>query len=979
MKIVSNNYLDEKYLRAVDRYSLLATLFAAVVIAANFLVLLLNGENQQTPFTNSIVPVTIFFSALGALLVARHARSGPLQLDRHYSIAWLCMSVGLFVSGLGVTIFGLLQDKAPSLFSSGYGIITLIFYPLTCIGLFLLPSSPRIRISAVFDVLITSFCLLGVFWFFVTNTPATLHMNTLLTGDMFFLLYPCCDIFLLFVLFLFFEQGVESTWRPAYMLLGLGLLASLFTHVAIVYTSIFANTSRGIISYIDLFWLAGLLLIGLATVYQYTALAHHVEKEQGQQHTALTTINLPEGGKTRSEQNFLRSWLRVQNMYIPLALFICCLVFYYMLHQQQVPGTFLFLTVCTSILIVVRHFFASRENNLLLREREQRYDIAEHVRALVSQLSDIQSFDSLCDRFVQIAVHDFGFTFAMLLLVEEYNSPLTSQSHILVNTTSLSTHPTRWRLRGDTILYRTVAMGKRVTVDWDVHTADTPAEVRVWLSKQHFPAMVFFPILYRDKILGSLGVARHVLSQRSQSEAIVVRVFTEQIAALIEHAYLYREARDHEAFALAMATISKRLNAVVVELTEISKLICEEGVRALPADYAVLYAVQDNASFVPLATSQYNDDLITTLQQWPGFSLTEYEAETDKARHPFLLDMAQRGREHSQGKPGRNSRPELRVPSLRAKLARHFVQTAILAPLVSGGQLIGLLLFARVTAPGLSNDFCFDVQDLPHAQDFVEQAGIAFANARLYEHLRSTHERLKELDQLKDQFMVTASHELRTPLTAVQGYIELMAQYDDVLQPEQRREFLHKAQMGCEELAVLLRNVMDASRLEIEAGIKQSLLSRINVKEMIQKVQVMIEPQVKHEHRNVTIEVPAHLHVHADPVRLHQVLLNISSNALKYSSPGSPITFSARLSSGQEQAVVISIKDRGKGIMPEDQVNLFQRFVRLESDLNSPVRGSGLGLYISRRLIEAMEGKIWIESRGIPGEGSTFHIQLPAA
>jgi len=76
--------------------------------------------------------------------------------------------------------------------------------------------------------------------------------------------------------------------------------------------------------------------------------------------------------------------------------------------------------------------------------------------------------------------------------------------------------------------------------------------------------------------------------------------------------------------------------------------------------------------------------------------------------------------------------------------------------------------------------------------------------------------------------------------------------------------------------------------------------------------------------------------------------------------------------------VQMSIADKGNGITPEDQAHLFERFMRLERDINSPVRGSGLGLYISRRLIEALGGKIWIESSGIPGEGSTFHIQLPA-
>jgi signal transduction histidine kinase len=102
--------------------------------------------------------------------------------------------------------------------------------------------------------------------------------------------------------------------------------------------------------------------------------------------------------------------------------------------------------------------------------------------------------------------------------------------------------------------------------------------------------------------------------------------------------------------------------------------------------------------------------------------------------------------------------------------------------------------------------------------------------------------------------------------------------------------------------------------------------------------------------------------------------MNVCTNALKYSQPGTPIGFSARTAG---PCVIISISDKGKGVKPEHQVHIFQRFYRIESDVNSPVRGSGLGLYIAHRLIAAMGGKIWIESLGIPDEGSTFHIQLP--
>src|SRR5205085_11814436 len=140
----------------------------------------------------------------------------------------------------------------------------------------------------------------------------------------------------------------------------------------------------------------------------------------------------------------------------------------------------------------------------------------------------------------------------------------------------------------------------------------------------------------------------------------------------------------------------------------------------------------------------------------------------------------------------------------------------------------------------------------------------------------------------------------------------------------------------------------------------------------------LIEPQVTQDQRAIQIFIPDQLHVRADAGRLRQVLLNLSSNALKYSPAGTPIAYYARLAPNRSSAV-ISIADKGPGIPPEAQAQIFQRFNRLERDLNSSTRGSGLGLYISRRLIEAMNGNIWVESSGIPGAGSTFNIQLPLA
>jgi signal transduction histidine kinase len=227
--------------------------------------------------------------------------------------------------------------------------------------------------------------------------------------------------------------------------------------------------------------------------------------------------------------------------------------------------------------------------------------------------------------------------------------------------------------------------------------------------------------------------------------------------------------------------------------------------------------------------------------------------------------------------------------------------------------------------------------------------------------------------------MVTASHELRTPLTSIQGYLELLTAYGQSASPEQRQEFLQKAQRGSEELTLLLNNVMDASRLEIDAGIRPAHLQPVQVLEAVQNVVALLEPQALKEHRTVDISISPSCTVRADPARFRQVLLNLGTNALKYSPEGSPITFSACRVNDPAPAIIISVADKGSGISPQEQELLFQRFVRLERDLNSSTRGSGLGLYISRRLIEAMGGKIWIESSGIPGEGSSFRIQFQAA
>ena len=256
-----------------------------------------------------------------------------------------------------------------------------------------------------------------------------------------------------------------------------------------------------------------------------------------------------------------------------------------------------------------------------------------------------------------------------------------------------------------------------------------------------------------------------------------------------------------------------------------------------------------------------------------------------------------------------------------------------------------------------------------------EQTSAARENARLYEKLHAAYVKLSELDQLKDAFLITASHELRTPLTIVQGYLELLREMEDA-SPDIRRSFIDKACRACDELVLLQANIMDASRIEFDAA--KLHCSSIALKGLCAAIVDLFEPWILQEQRSLEIDVPENMTVWADEVRLRQVLHNLIANALRYSPAQTPIRISATLEE-EERLARVSLIDRGSGIPPDKQEAIFDKFVRLERDMHGEVRGTGLGLYITKHLVEAMGGTISVKSGGVRNEGSTFSFTLPLA
>lgn len=1022
VKTTITNGLTQAYVRKLSRENYLAIIVCIFIVTFSLLWLVFQfGSQSQVGkinvlsfFSDAMYGVASLIGALWCLRVTWRSRYGPVRLEPRHQLAWLLISLGLLSNAIGGGIYAYFEDyiqKNPVPSPSDIGFT--LFYLFTFAGLLLMPRAIGLtpsRVRIALEATITTLCILAFSWFFVlrpifasTSDPAMLYVSAS---------YPFWDILLILAIVLVLYQGIERALYPSLILCALGILSQIIADTMYAITVPQGTYVSGT-WYIDSFWFLGYLLIGLSAPYQYASIARQAYREHLQLPSGSAYLENAAMNETRASRKRFFT-LHIFLTYIPLFLLLALVFYNTYSHTNDV--IVIGIAVIIGACVILRWILTNYENDMLLDEREQRLVDADLLRHLTAQLAEVMQLDSLLTRVVSSATTELGFDAVQLLLLEDRSRSPESESALVVKAASPG-KVRSWHLQGERIAHCTLMSGKRVEVTWANFNIDLPKEIAAWHRELHIHTTLFLPLIYQGRIQGSLGFATRSPRPFDTHQIYLAQAFAEQVSASIEHVRLYEQAHEHERFAQALTAVAARLNSTIAtglsEGADIFSMICAEGARALSADYAILYVPARNGQLLP-AAAYAEQEAEAVGQEWPSLGSHEKDATILHALQPVLIHVYEATasgklpavnaplptvsgplpallapvslrqadtapqRAQSGSMASMSSARAYRHLSLRAALARRSVQTAILAPLLAGNQSVALLVLARSSRQNLHNLPAFTTTDLGQAQDFAEQAAIAFTNAQLYQQLRDAHRQLQELDQLKDQFMVTASHELRTPLTSVQGYLELLAEFDTKLPAEQRQEFLQKARRGCEELVLLLSNVMDASRLEIEAGIRPALLQRVSVQELIDDAITLVEPQLKQERREVNVYLPAPIHVRGDPARVRQVLLNLSSNALKYSPAGTPLTYHARALADRSSAV-IGVSDKGKGIKPEDQTQLFQRFVRLESDLNSSVRGSGLGLYISRRLIEAMNGRLWVESSGIPGAGSTFYIQLPLA
>ncbi len=306
------------------------------------------------------------------------------------------------------------------------------------------------------------------------------------------------------------------------------------------------------------------------------------------------------------------------------------------------------------------------------------------------------------------------------------------------------------------------------------------------------------------------------------------------------------------------------------------------------------------------------------------------------------------------------------------------IKASMVYPVMVGEKAIGALIFSLVKEEQRVSE-----EEKELIRGFTEIVGLAVQNARLYSILNKTsaelsiaNERLKELDKKKDEFVSVASHELRTPMTAIRSYLWLALAGKGGELNEKQKYYLDRSYGSTVRLIKLVNDMLNVSR--IESGRLLLQMGKAEVKDLVESVIAEVKPHADESGIKIITRftdgqgVPPVL---ADVDKIKEVLLNLVGNSLKFTPVGGSVTVDSDCAGGM---VNIHVTDTGEGIPEEDLPKLFQKFGLVSGSYatNQKIsQGTGLGLYISKSLVEMQGGKIWVESAG-KGRGATFSFSL---
>jgi signal transduction histidine kinase len=478
-----------------------------------------------------------------------------------------------------------------------------------------------------------------------------------------------------------------------------------------------------------------------------------------------------------------------------------------------------------------------------------------------------------------------------------------------------------------------------------------------WFEAQklgNYRTLLGVPLLRQGILIGVLGLARETVRPFTDKQIALATTFADQAVIAIENARLLNELRqrtDDLSESLEQQTATSDILSVIAasptNIQPVLQSVAESACRLCEAYDSVIYLREGER----LCLRSHHGPIPIDIIDLPiGRAWVTGRAFVD--REPVHVhDLHTATGEFSDGS---------------AVALRLGYRTVLSTPLLRKDAAIGGLTIRRTELRPFSD------KQIALLRTFADQAAIAIENVRLFEEIQDKSRQLAEASQHKSQFLANMSHELRTPLNAIIGVSEMLR--EDAEAAEQDTEPLDRVLGAGRHLLALINDILDLSK--IEAGRMELQLETFPLAPLIADVVKTIEPLAAKNTNQVAVKCDGAIGtLHADQMRLRQALLNLMSNANKFTERGS-IAINAR--QGQEDGrdcVIIEVADSGIGMTREQMGKLFQEFSQADASTTRKYGGTGLGLAISKRFCQMMGGDITVESE--PGRGSTFTIRLP--
>ncbi len=289
----------------------------------------------------------------------------------------------------------------------------------------------------------------------------------------------------------------------------------------------------------------------------------------------------------------------------------------------------------------------------------------------------------------------------------------------------------------------------------------------------------------------------------------------------------------------------------------------------------------------------------------------------------------------------------------------------LFAPMIWEGTGIGAIVVGRDHVGPFSD------KDIALLKTFADQAVIAIQNARLFHEIEDKSRQLEIANKHKSEFLANMSHELRTPLNAIIGFSEVLQEklFGDV--NDKQLDYLNDIHSSGKHLLGLINDILDLSK--VEAGRMELDLASFDIASALTNAMTLVRERAQRHNVALRMDVdPALGEVLADERKVKQILVNLLTNAVKFTPDGGSIVVTARR---EPDALVVAVRDTGIGIAPEDHEAVFEEFRQVGRHYTNKQEGTGLGLSLTRKFVELHGGRIWVESE--PGKGSTFTFTIP--